>query len=658
MLVKIMPRLTLSIVVVLFLTSLCVYAIMVLSGEPKLEAAAHQSNEHSAQSIARQLSIKVNEIQVRTAAMASLAETLERDVYLARENLEPILDANADRSIAGGGIWPEPGAFTAGVQLRSLYWARNSQGQLVYSDENNADGMAPYQATDWYALGHTAGRGQCGWSDVYQDPVSKVMMVTCTIGYQRDQRFAGVATVDLALDGIANFLSQHAASTGGYAFALDGSGNTLHFPDSKGAADEKALSQQQPWLNQVSEWRRSGSNAPAVLDVSRDNLLNKPTFVTLVREPATGWVIGLVTPQEQVTGLANQLTRDILLILIPLLAIVFGLFWFAGRTLIEQINETTRQILGFGHNSGSQSTLRITRADEIGELRKAVNTYAGNLQEMLQKITHESEHLLQQADDVSKLAALMAERAEAQREDNTLLATAATEMASSASDVAQNTRDCSDTAEQSLQLARVSQQHMAQNVESVNTLNSDISGVATAISNLGRDIESVSDVLEVIKAISAQTNLLALNAAIEAARAGEQGRGFAVVADEVRTLAGRTQASADQIQEMISELRQASAHAVTTMLAGEQRTHSVAEQSLALDKSLRETGEGFEDIVRRTQQIAVAAHQQSNVTQEINELAVRIHGASEESAQDAVTLKRLSEGLQELSQRLSALSRK
>jgi methyl-accepting chemotaxis protein len=228
-------------------------------------------------------------------------------------------------------------------------------------------------------------------------------------------------------------------------------------------------------------------------------------------------------------------------------------------------------------------------------------------------------------------------------------------MSASAEEVAKNTQDCSGTAQQSLTTARESQTHVEQNSQAINSLTGDIGSVAKAITRLGSDIENVSEVLEVIKAISAQTNLLALNAAIEAARAGEQGRGFAVVADEVRTLAGRTQSSADKIQEMMGALRQASEVAVNTMVAGEGRTRTVVEQADLLAQSLGSTVVGFDDIVQRSQQIAVAAQQQSHVTHEINELALRIHAASEEGARDASALSELSQGMQALSRRLGTL---
>ncbi|WP_420893613.1 methyl-accepting chemotaxis protein [Pseudomonas oryzihabitans] len=371
---------------------------------------------------------------------------------------------------------------------------------------------------------------------------------------------------------------------------------------------------------------------------------------------ATGWQVGLVTPEAQVTGLATRLTSQMLLLLLPLLALLLGIAWLAGRRLLAQLEETTLQIERLGQDGANASELDIRRADEIGRLRGAVNRYAGSLREMLRRIAADASLLQGQATELAQLSHGLADRAEKQREDNTLLATAITEMSASAGEVARNTTDCSDVARASLGTVHTGQSQMARNTDSMQGLAQEIGGAATAITRLGEDIERVGGVLDVIKSISEQTNLLALNAAIEAARAGEQGRGFAVVADEVRTLAGRTQASANEIQGMIASLRQASSAAVATMQAGVQRTEVAVREATVVAGTLSGTVDSFDGIVERAQQIAVAAQEQSHVTQEINELAVRIHAASEEGARDAGTLRQLGQEMQGLSTRLSALS--
>jgi methyl-accepting chemotaxis protein len=655
--VRIMSRFSLIMALIVVVSGLAIYAVMVLSGEPKLIQSNTQSAEQSATAIARQLSIKLAEIEGRVAALASLGATLPTDPAQVQASLAPIIDSQGDSAVAGGGLWPEADAFSPGVERRSFYWARTPAG-LSFSEEYNAPKADAYQQADWYQQGKRSAPGRCGWSDAYEDPVSRILMTTCTVPYQRDGRFAGVATIDLTLTGLADFLKANGKVTGGYAFALDASGKVLFFPSGTGtvAADEAALINSTPWFAQVSHWRKEAGSATHTYGFDRDATLGGAGYVSLTRIPATGWVIGLVTPKAQMTAIANRLTIDILTTLLPILVLMFGLAWWGGKVLLKQLDETTAQIDKLSEQGGSSSAeLEVNRHDEIGLLRLAVNRYAGSLRGMLRIIAEESRRLQQQSDDVARLSELMAERAQLQRQDNTLLATAVTQMSASAEEVAQNTQDCSGTAQHSLTTARASQVHVEQNSLAINSLTSDISSVATAITRLGADIENVSEVLEVIKAISAQTNLLALNAAIEAARAGEQGRGFAVVADEVRTLAGRTQTSADQIQGMIGALRQASEVAVSTMVAGEGRTRTVVQQADLLAQSLGTTVGGFDDIVQRSQQIAVAAQQQSHVTHEINELALRIHAASEEGARDAAQLSELSQGMQALSRRLGTL---
>ncbi|WJN58615.1 methyl-accepting chemotaxis protein [Pseudomonas sp. SO81] len=655
---RIVQRMTLGILLLLVLTALAIFSVMTLRGKPQLVEAGTKSAEQSAMAITRQWALQLGLIEGTTAAMAHLAETLPKDEALVKAQLPNVVDSQGDASIAGGGLWPEPQAFAAGVERRSFFWARNAQGGLDYSDDYNADGVAAYHAEAWYSSARSAPGGRCVWSDAYQDPVTWVAMTTCSVPYHEDGRFAGVATIDLKLDGLASFLEREGGVTGGYAFAVDRAGNLLFFPGAKAAEGLPTLDKlrdELPWFAPVVDALAHGEQAQTLF-IEHDDRLGGAAYVSLEPMDATGWRVGLVTPEAEVTDLADRLTGEILLFLLPLLALLLGFAWLAGKRLLAQIEETTGQIRTLGQG-GRASELDIRRADEIGELREAVNRYAGSLRNMLGAIAQESAALEQQAAQLAQLSTGIAERAEVQREDNTLLATAITQMSASAQEVANNTTDCSTTASQSLDLARQGQQEVQSNSASTQALASEIEGAAAAITQLGQDIEKVSTVLEVIKSISEQTNLLALNAAIEAARAGEQGRGFAVVADEVRTLAGRTQASANEIQEMIGGLRQASAKAVATMQGGVERTHASVQQAGSVSATLGGTVSSFDDIVRRAQQIAVAAQEQSHVAHEINELAVRIHAASEQGARDAGTLRELGRAMQALSERLARMSR-
>lgn len=658
--VRISQRMTIGILALLILTAVAIFAVITLGGKPRLVAAGTEAAEQSAKALTNELALPLNRIEGTVSAMAMLAQTLPHDVALFQDNLSGIIDSQRDSAIAGGGVWPEPNAFNPGTERRSFFWSRSADSTLIFSAEYNDANTPPYHAESWYTGAKSTPPGRCVWSDAYQDSVSGVAMTTCSVPYRNGATFAGVATIDLKLDGLATFLKEKGGITGGYAFAVDASGNLLFFPDtkaSKALLTVAALSQEQSWLKPVAD--RLADKLPTIstFRLEHDARLDTPAYVTLATMDSTGWRIGLVTPESRVVGLANHLTAQILLFLLPLMGILLGLAWLAGKRLLVQLEETTRQIDSLGQGGQAGARLEILRADEIGALRESVNHYAGSLRDMLHRIAEESVSLERQANDLAQLSHGLAERAEAQRQDNTLLATAITEMSASASEVAHTTSDCSDTAQRSLGEAQHSQNQVNGNSEFIEVLATDISGAADAITQLGADIERVGSVLEVIKSISQQTNLLALNAAIEAARAGEQGRGFAVVADEVRTLAGRTQTSANEIQEMIAQLRQASSSAVATMQNGAERTRSSVQQAVDVASTLGATVKSFDDIVQRAHQIAVAAQEQSHVTHEINELAVRIHASSEQGARDANALRELGKDMQSISGRLGELSR-
>lgn len=662
--VRLSQRLTLGCIVLLILTALAVFGVMALRGQPRVVAASGELIEQTGSAIVRQLALQLARIEGVTASLAHLAEVLPREEQLYLNNLPNLIDSQGDRAIAGGGVWPEPNAFSEGAVRRSFFWARGADGRLAYSDDYNAADGPGYHNDAWYTGARSSKAGQCLWSEAYRDAVTGVPMVTCSVPYQLEGRFAGVATLDLLLDDLTRFLTEQGKVTDGYAFALDQAGNVLYFPNMSGGTGAAMvkfsdLAQQHSWLKPVQAALNSNSSgAIHNLDLENDEQLKQASHVSLFLMPDTGWVVGLVTPQVRVTGLARALTWEILLFLLPLLAVLLALAWLAGRKLIGQLEETTAQIDSLGSGSASRDVeLSVEREDEIGALRHAVNRYAGQLRTMLQRIAEEADHLQAEAAQLGGLSSTLAGRAEQQRQENTQLAAAITEMSSSAQEVAQNTNDCANTAQSSLVVVQQGQRKVASNSSAIQALSSEMADAAAVISRLEKDSQQVGAVLDVIKAISEQTNLLALNAAIEAARAGEQGRGFAVVADEVRTLAGKTQASANEIGTMISALQQASRQAVQAMQAGEARTEHAVVEAEGAASALSSTVQSFDDISQRAQQIAVAAQQQSHVTQEINELAVRINSISEENARDAQALDQVSRAMQALSSRLTGLSR-
>ncbi|MGL4713374.1 MAG: cache domain-containing protein [Shewanella sp.] len=459
-------------IVLLLLTGAAVFGVMSLRGQPKVVAASQQLIEQTGSSIVRQLALKLASIEGMTLSLAHLAEVLPHDKALYLNSFPNLIDNNRDLTIAGGGIWPEPDKFLVGTSRYSFFWARGSDNLLTYSDDYNVPSGPGYHNDPWYTGARTSSVSQCLWSEAYQDLVTKVAMVTCSVPYRLSGTFAGVATIDLKLDDLAKFLTEHGNVTDGYAFALDQAGNILHFPDTNKSYTMLRFTDlvgQLPWLAPVESALKKTSITNVVsMSLDKDGRLNQASEVSLFVMPDTGWVIGLVTPKTRVTGLAYELTFDILLFLLPLLAILLSLAWLSGKKLLAQLEETTDQIASLGSGSlGASFELQIQREDEIGALRRAVNTYAGTLRSMLELINQEAKKIQFEATQLSCLSRKLALRAEQQRLESAQLAAAITQMSSSAMEVANNTNDCASTAQSSLMVVREGQSRLASSTVSI-----------------------------------------------------------------------------------------------------------------------------------------------------------------------------------------------
>jgi methyl-accepting chemotaxis protein len=293
--------------------------------------------------------------------------------------------------------------------------------------------------------------------------------------------------------------------------------------------------------------------------------------------------------------------------------------------------------------------------DEFGHIANAFNQMATRFHDAINELKDSVSQLAAASEETSTITTQTTAGLNQQLADTGQVATAVSQMSASVQEVAHNAGEAAEAAKQADTTFEDGKKVIDEVINSIGDLASEVESAATVIQQLEEESQGIGTVLDVIKGIAEQTNLLALNAAIEAARAGEQGRGFAVVADEVRTLAGRTQDSTREIEEMISKLQTGTASAVKVMQGGKEITQIGVEQAAAAGKALNTINEAVAQISGMNIQIAKAADEQNSVTDEINRSIVNINQVAEQSAAGAEQTAAASEDLARLADQLKSL---
>ena len=341
--------------------------------------------------------------------------------------------------------------------------------------------------------------------------------------------------------------------------------------------------------------------------------------------------------EQQLEQRLGQNRMHMMLLVCALAAVFFLIFYlYAG---FYASTRTTLRRLGAMMDKVAAGDMTVTfvahSRDELGDLGLVFNGTVARIHDLIERVGHTVGQVEQQADQVQSVSAQSNQAVSAQRSQIEQVATAMNQMSSTAQEVARSAAAAVSSAH-SVNDETVSGRGLVQSQQgSIARLASEIDESVRVINQLASDSQSISSVLEVIKSIAEQTNLLALNAAIEAARAGEQGRGFAVVADEVRTLARRTQHSTEEIEQMISRLHSGVGAAVKAMGTSHAMANGTVGQSEKVQQALENILGAVGMIVDQNQQIAAAVEQQTAVAHDIDKNIVEINRAGEHAADGA-----------------------
>jgi methyl-accepting chemotaxis protein len=333
------------------------------------------------------------------------------------------------------------------------------------------------------------------------------------------------------------------------------------------------------------------------------------------------------------------------------------LFFLISQGIRHPVNLLRGTIREIEQDGDLRRRVKYDHADELGTVAASLNAMLGKFQESMVRVSSSANALRQSSQEVERTAEQVLRSTNQQEAEISQVAAAMHEMAASIQEVAQNAQHAAQNTGTAETQAMNGRQVVSQSAESIRTLAGEIEQAAQVIRQLEQDGNRIGMVVDVIRGIAEQTNLLALNAAIEAARAGEQGRGFAVVADEVRNLASKTQASTQEIQQMIEALQARTGEATAVMQAGQARARESVEQAQQAGEALVAITEAIERINDMTAQIAHATEQQSEVAEEISRSVTNISGLAQGAIQEVQSTVRGSEELTRLAESLHGLVR-
>lgn len=510
---------------------------------------------------------------------------------------------------------------TSGGGFIDVYVGRDDGYMLMKSDEVEATLPEDYdpRVRPWFKKAKATGRAS--FTDPYVDAGTGGTIISTLAPVTRGE-YRGVAGGDIALKTIANLLSTITLADTGYAALISSKGTVLFHPNKK----------------------LVGENIKTLLDKPA-NLKGEPhsyesdegtwsaRFHPISDARGVDWYLGTFVNEDKLNAPVMDARITGLIIAAIGLLVSLVILRFGIRMLMAPVRRLNSAMVSIA-SGDADLTKRLddSAKDEFGELAAEFNRFVANIQSVVNDVQRGTGDLKENVTALRQTASTSRDSVERQQDEIDQVATAINEMSAAAGEIAQNAQQTADASNQVDSDSRASLETVSASRDAVQKLSKEIGAATEVIDKLGKDVTDITSVLEVIQGIAEQTNLLALNAAIEAARAGEAGRGFAVVADEVRNLARRTQDSTEEINNMIERLQSGATNAVDVMKASTAVSNVSMEKAQDAMDSLNRIAEAITSISEMTTQIATASEEQTSVTEELNSSITRIADQGQEAA--------------------------
>ncbi|ARW84059.1 methyl-accepting chemotaxis protein [Aeromonas salmonicida] len=626
--------------------------------KPALQKAGEQNVTLLVSEIATDILDELNGVQSQSRSITQLVAQLPSEQIDAL--LPALIDQYGNAMVFGGGIWPLPDQREAGRAKFSTFFHRDAANKLIPNTYWNSAEAPNYFEQPWHKAGQQAPQGMCVWAAAYKDGASQQPRTNCAMGIYRNGALFGVSTIDVTLGFFNDLVARKEQEIGGQVMIIEADGKIL----SKNARlnGDVVLGN----LSAHADYPFAGA-ITSLIGQSRGTGLLRTTFQdqgqeqTLLLQAIEGtpWLLATALPTSTLTQDSQDVLTTLAAIQLPLVGLLFVLMLLAITQLGSRLQTLKQNIDALSAGDADLTArIQVKGNDELDHIALSVNRFIAYLQQMMVQVTDATDlitrELAQLDQQTGQARRILGEHAA----ETDQVVTALTELSSTADSVAQHASDSASFTEAANGQAANSRKVVGSASASVVALIDEVDLAAAKVLEMQEDAKQIGSVLGVIGGIAAQTNLLALNAAIEAARAGEQGRGFAVVADEVRALAARTQKSTAEVGSMLSRLTQGVADAVVAMEQTKRSCQAAADTTGQVTGGLDSMADSVVQIHDLSSQIATAAEEQSRVTEEINRNMVSIRDMLNLLVENGRNTEQSAESLLSSNRQLLALVRR